>query len=141
MERSVINLLTKLYHFNITTIDELDSVKRAYMQSERERGGRERERVAGGDYNSKHYLWGSRLNNPKGRNLHSCRTSQGYFLFLLQVTPNDPRQLLSRLINSFVTYNLNLFSTRNIFRRTFIRSLKHSSKTGPLHSPTLFHDL
>lgn len=42
--------------------------------------------IAGGDYNAKHHMWGSRLINPRGRQLYSCMDNEN----LNTVSSNEP---------------------------------------------------
>lgn len=41
--------------------------------------------IVGGDYNAKHPWWGSRIINPKGRELYKCATKNTTILYLLVV--------------------------------------------------------
>ena len=52
--------------------------------------------IAGGDFNSKHLYWGSRLINPKGRNLYKEISSKGYNTLSTRKPtywPSDPNRL------------------------------------------------
>ena len=52
--------------------------------------------IAGGDFNSKHIYWGSRLINPKERNLYKEISSKDYnTLSTMKPTywPSDPNRL------------------------------------------------
>lgn len=68
--------------------------------------------IAGGDYNSKHYQWGSRVNNPRGRQLLSCLANDNLqFLAPNEHTywPTDPNRQ-SDLLDFFITKNTNFYS-------------------------------
>lgn len=69
--------------------------------------------VAGGDFNSKHLVWGSRLNNPRGRNLYNSLTSNNY-AFISPPAPTYWPTALNKqpdILDFFVTNNLNTFSS------------------------------
>lgn len=61
--------------------------------------------IAGGDYNSKHTLWGSRLTTPKGRELSKLIEEQNYS-FLSTGTPTywptDPKKIPD-LLDFYIT--------------------------------------
>lgn len=64
--------------------------------------------MAGGDYNSKHTYWGSRLISPKGRELHKCMTENNYnFLSTGKPTywPTDLNKVPD-LLDFFVTHGI-----------------------------------
>lgn len=69
--------------------------------------------IAGGDFNAKHVQWGSRLNNPKGRNLHNCIATQNYSFISPSGFTYWPSSLNKQpdLLDFFVTsQNINTFS-------------------------------
>lgn len=68
--------------------------------------------IAGGDFNAKHRLWGSRLNNPKGRNLLHCMNRLNYSFIAppgYTYWPADARRQPD-LLDFFVTHNINSFT-------------------------------
>lgn len=65
--------------------------------------------LAGGDYNAKHPLWGSRLYNPKGRNLHEVVQNHRFQVHSPGTPthwPSDPTRLPD-IIDIFVSRGLN----------------------------------
>jgi hypothetical protein len=68
--------------------------------------------IAGGDFNSKHQQWGSRIANPRGRQLLRCMNANRFSY----IAPNEytywPNSLNKRpdLLDFFVTKNINLFT-------------------------------
>jgi hypothetical protein len=86
--------------------------------------------IAGGDYNSKHTLWGSRLTTTKGRELASLIYTNSYS-FLSSGTPTywptDPRKIPD-LLDFFVTSG---FSSAYIDIQPSYVSLAHFPRKCP----------
>ena len=64
--------------------------------------------IAGGDYNSKHVLWGSRLTTTKGRELAKLMQEENYYYMSTGTPtywPTDP-QKTPDLLDFFVTKRL-----------------------------------
>lgn len=62
--------------------------------------------IVGGDYNAKHPWWGSRLTNPKGKELYKCVVKNNYSTLSTGAPtywPSDPRKTPDLL--DFVVYN------------------------------------
>lgn len=62
--------------------------------------------IVGGDFNAKHPWWGSRLTNPKGRELHKCINKKHYQTLSSgspTYWPSDPNKIPDLL--DFIVYN------------------------------------
>lgn len=98
--------------------------------------------MAGGDFNSKHTAWGSRITTTKGRELFSLMQQQNYsFLSTGRPTywPSDPAKRPD-LLDFFVTYGIS--STYLDIEPSYGLSSDHSPiiatiSTSPIHAPPI----
>jgi hypothetical protein len=92
--------------------------------------------IAAGDYNSKHQQWGSRLNNPRGRNLMQCLIQNN----LKVLSPNEftywptAQNRQPDLLDFFVERNVNLYHKIDVVHEL---SSDHSSLLLSLGSQPL----